>query len=991
MPRKASAQVLKLSADNKQLRAELKQVRNELGYTNKAVDNLAAKTDKMDSRSRKAQQGLRGVRSQARRTRMEFQRTAASVGQLNHGLRTLLPQFAALSAVGYGVQRALRAGFSAAISFDRQLTIVQKTTKVSNEEMARLRDRIIEVSSTLGISRDEVAGSAAVAGRLGINRVGPLGEIAEIAAQLDKATNTTAERATEALTKILVLTKRDVGSLREAADALVHIANTSPVAEAAILDRAVELAAVIGRFEGTPKDILATAAALGIAEGQAAGAATAYTRLLTNISILGDEGGPRLERMARLMGRSTDQMAEDIRSNAVPTLQELLILVQEFDAVSQGRILGDIGGISDLRSRQAALRLAPHLAHTRRVAGEANNALNIEDAIRRGRTSGQLDVLVNRTSNALSEFADTLTEGSVDVADFYASFATELYDDLKGVIVGGFTRAFDAIIHEIVSGRSAIADALNPEDAAARAQARGFAARASGPQGGGQSNLPPNIAAAIAGRVDAQGNNPLTGEPASMTMVNEVNEIMELFGQQNAEAVELLSMLQEVNRQAQGSGTRDDLLTLNPHRLRTIANSIRSSSDADPVALAAANLRLSSLLGSTPGAPSQTFRGLSQFPLAGPAGSSGALTATGGRRRYDPSQGPVANTSPLFTGPAAGFGPGREVLRAFYSAQESAANARLARRGGFTAAAGGEFQLAQLRSGEEQQRRQAVREREMLDQQQEDQLRDEEHEKNLRLLRQEAADERFLLSKLREGATAEEIAYFEELLQISRDYQRARATLEKEELDAELARLDRRRAELGDGPEKEGEETINQQIARRSADAITEAIREETSIKGAMKGLLNELAAEMLDEEILKPFKENLKTLLTIGLDYFFKGGLGKGGGGSVIGDVIRGAGDAYGIPTPFARGGRARRGGMALVGEFGPELLMLPTGAQVDPLPAGGGGRGGLTLHNEIYAADAAAIEQVLERRMPDIIERARQAVATDLQRNTPIGRAAR
>ena len=145
----------------------------------------------------------------------------------------------------------------------------------------------------------------------------------------------------------------------------------------------------------------------------------------------------------------------------------------------------------------------------------------------------------------------------------------------------------------------------------------------------------------------------------------------------------------------------------------------------------------------------------------------------------------------------------------------------------------------------------------------------------------------------------------------------------------------------------------------------------------------------MLDEEILKPFKENLRKLLLIGLDYFFKGGLGTGGGGSVIGDVIRGAGDAYGIPTPFARGGMARRGGMALVGEFGPELLMLPTGAQVNPLPAGGGGgMNGITLHNEIYAADAAAIEQVLERRMPDIIERARQAVATDLQRNTPIGR---
>ena len=44
-------------------------------------------------------------------------------------------------------------------------------------------------------------------------------------------------------------------------------------------------------------------------------------------------------------------------------------------------------------------------------------------------------------------------------------------------------------------------------------------------------------------------------------------------------------------------------------------------------------------------------------------------------------------------------------------------------------------------------------------------------------------------------------------------------------------------------------------------------------------------------------------------------------------------------IPTipMLAAGGIIRSGGLALVGEAGPELLNLPRGAQVTPLPAGG------------------------------------------------------
>ena len=61
-----------------------------------------------------------------------------------------------------------------------------------------------------------------------------------------------------------------------------------------------------------------------------------------------------------------------------------------------------------------------------------------------------------------------------------------------------------------------------------------------------------------------------------------------------------------------------------------------------------------------------------------------------------------------------------------------------------------------------------------------------------------------------------------------------------------------------------------------------------------------------------------------------------------------------------MAHGGNVRRGGTALVGERGPELLNLPRGAQVSPLGGGGGG-GGTTIN--YYSLSAADFKREVER----------------------------
>ena len=88
----------------------------------------------------------------------------------------------------------------------------------------------------------------------------------------------------------------------------------------------------------------------------------------------------------------------------------------------------------------------------------------------------------------------------------------------------------------------------------------------------------------------------------------------------------------------------------------------------------------------------------------------------------------------------------------------------------------------------------------------------------------------------------------------------------------------------------------------------------------------------------------------------------GGGGGGGFLGGIIPG----------LQGGGNVREGGLALVGEGGPELLRLPAGARVTPLL---GGSGGGTLEATIpirVDIDGRTVAQAVDRRVAQVTARA-------------------
>lgn len=117
-------------------------------------------------------------------------------------------------------------------------------------------------------------------------------------------------------------------------------------------------------------------------------------------------------------------------------------------------------------------------------------------------------------------------------------------------------------------------------------------------------------------------------------------------------------------------------------------------------------------------------------------------------------------------------------------------------------------------------------------------------------------------------------------------------------------------------------------------------------------------------------------------------GGINKMLSGAVSGinkliSKVNSVGTAVGLPAipelsapqipMLAKGGIIRHMGQVIVGEKGPEMLTLPTGARVTPLPASNSVPNGNTYHNTFYVEVNAADDSVAEKfvkRVKEILD---------------------
>ena len=391
-----------------------------------------------------------------------------AAGVIGGGLATA----AKTGAAAIGAATAAVVGFSKtavdeATSFESAFTGVKKTVDASAEDYDKLSSWIMDASTRMASSKEEIAGTMEIAGQLGIRGVNGLEKFTETMIMLGDTTNLNAEEAAGALAKFGNIAGLKAEDMDRIGSTIVDLGNHFATTEADIVNMSTRLASA-GTIAGlSATDILALSTAMSSVGINAEAGGTAMSQTLTSIAKMtelagtaADEDGKlakKLELLASTAGMTSDEFKQAWEKDAVGSLSKFITGLTNAEANGKSAlvILDDLGmqGIRQSNMLQAlslaneTLSGAIGMANT---AFEENTALQHEAEMRYGTTESQMI----QTKEAFKNLQVTVgKELMPTMSEFFSYSKTAIEDINKGLEQGGIEGMVGSI-------GTAISDAL---------------------------------------------------------------------------------------------------------------------------------------------------------------------------------------------------------------------------------------------------------------------------------------------------------------------------------------------------------------------------------------------------------------------------------------------------------------------------------------------------------------------------------------------------
>lgn len=266
----------------------------------------------------------------------------------------------------------LRAGFQgtvgAAMSFQDAMADVAKVIDATPNQMANLRREILLLSTAMPLTAEGFASIYAAAGQSGI-AIHELKTFAEMTAQVSTAWDTTAGETGQALAEIKAALSRDVEGVRQMADAINHLSNTSAASAPRLLEYQKRVAS-FAEIAGYSAEQAAAFGAAMIGAGNEPEVAATSFRNMTRALTAGGNATKRQREALKGLGLDSVAVAKRMQKDAVGQTLDVIDRIgklPEWQRISvASRIFGD-----------EARGLAPLFANTkelRRLLGEVGDA-----------------------------------------------------------------------------------------------------------------------------------------------------------------------------------------------------------------------------------------------------------------------------------------------------------------------------------------------------------------------------------------------------------------------------------------------------------------------------------------------------------------------------------------------------------------------------------------------------------------------------------------
>ena len=252
-----------------------------------------------------------------KRTASEWQSAGKQIKSLGEGIDSVTKPFQVASlALGAGGVAAAKF----AIDFEDSFAGVRKTVDGTPEQLAEIRQGIIDLTTTGINGRNPVRATttelndlAAIAGQLGY-KADEIVDFTEVMAQMQSATNLGGEEGAKTLARYMNVTQTAHDKTRNLGSAIVYLGNNYATTEAEIASMAMRLGRTGTLVGMSAADTLGYATALSSMGIEAEAGGTAVSKSWTKIDNAVATGGESLEKFSKVAGKSADEFSEQWKS-----------------------------------------------------------------------------------------------------------------------------------------------------------------------------------------------------------------------------------------------------------------------------------------------------------------------------------------------------------------------------------------------------------------------------------------------------------------------------------------------------------------------------------------------------------------------------------------------------------------------------------------------------------------------------------------------------
>lgn len=421
-------------------------IRGDASDLEATISGVSQQLEELE-RTQSNTKGVKGVREST----SAYQGLASQLKDTGKGIKEVGENIDTITKPIQYASTALAAGGVAsakfAIDFEDSFAGVKKTVDATPEQLAKIKQGIIDLSTT-GIdgrgaipqTTTELNELAAAGGQLGISQENIV-DFTEVMAQMGSATNLVGEEGAATLARFQNVMGVGQNEIRNIGSAIVDLGNHSATTESEIAEMALRMGKYGSSVRMSAADVLGYSAALsslGI-EAQMGGSAIGRTWLSIETAVA--SGGEGLTKFAKYSGKSAEKFKEQWNTDSSGAFNGLLKGLQSAENLTVA--LDDLGinNTQDIQAMMALVNgydLVTESVNRSNTAYQENTALQEEFNAKNETTASKLANTKNNIIEAARSIGETMLPSIQDASTTVADFAkglSQMDDEQKRAVV----------------------------------------------------------------------------------------------------------------------------------------------------------------------------------------------------------------------------------------------------------------------------------------------------------------------------------------------------------------------------------------------------------------------------------------------------------------------------------------------------------------------------------------------------------------------------